>query len=78
MCRHIYTFFFISFSSMIYYRMLNIVLVLYSRTLLFICFIYNSLLLLIPDSQSISPLPSSSLATTGLISMSLRLFLFHR
>ena len=78
MCRRIYIFFFISFSIMIYYRMLNIVLVLYSKTLLFICFIYNSLHLLIPNSQSISPLPFSSLATTSLISMSLSLFLFHR
>ena len=49
---------------------------LYSRTLLFIHSICNSLHLLVPNSQSI-PLPSSSsLATTSLLHVSL--FLFHR
>ena len=45
------------FSIMVYHRILNIVLpVLYSRTLLFTHYIHNSLHLLIPNSQSISPL----------------------
>ena len=70
---HIYTFFFIFFSIMVYHRILNIV-----RTLLFIHSTYNSLHLLIPNSQSIPPPPLSPLATTSLFSMSVSLFLFHR
>ena len=46
---------------------------LHSRTLLFIHPIYKSLYLLIPNSHSPSPL-----ATTGLFSMSVSLFLFCR
>ena len=54
--------------------------VLYSRTLLFIhsINIYNSLHLLIPYSHSIPLPPPSPLATTGLFSMSVSLFLFSR
>ena len=52
--------------------------VLYSRTLLFIHPIYTSLPLLIPNSQSFPPPPSSPLATTTLFSMSVSLFLFCR
>ena len=51
---------------------------LYSRTLLFIHPLYNSLQLLIPKSQSFPPPLSSSLATTSLFSMSVSLFLIHR
>ena len=40
----------IFFSIMTYYRILNIAPMLYNRTLLFTCFIYNSLYLLIPNS----------------------------
>ena len=46
--------FFTFFSIMVYHRMLNIVL--YSRTLLSIHFLCNSLYLLIPNSQSFPPL----------------------
>ena len=48
--------FHIVFSIMIYHRILNIIPWLYSRTLLFICSIYNSLHLKIPNSQSTPPL----------------------
>ena len=51
-----YIFFFIFFFFMVYYRILNIVLWLYSRTLLFIYFVYNCLHLLVPNSWFI-PLP---------------------
>ena len=51
-------------------------LVLYSRTLLFINLIYNTLHLLIPNSQSIHPLTPTFLAITSLFSVSQ--FLFHR
>ena len=50
--------------------------VTYIRTLLFIYPVYNILHLLIPNSQSFAPLPSSLLATTNLFSVSLNLFLF--
>ena len=53
---HIYTFFFIFFSIMVYHRILNIVPCVYSRALLFIHFLFNSLHLLTSNSQSI-PLP---------------------
>ena len=49
----------------------------YSRTLLFIHSISNTLHLLIPNSQSILPHPSP-LATTSLFSLSVSLFPFHR
>ena len=52
--------------------------VLYSRTLLFIPPIYNSLHLLMPHSQPFPLPPPSSLATTSLFSMSVSLLLFHR
>ena len=50
---YIHPFFFTFFSIMVYHKTLNIVL--YSRTLLFIHFLYNSLHLLIPNSQSFPP-----------------------
>ena len=75
---HIQTFFFLIFFSIrVYHRIIQFP-VLYSRTLLFIHPIYNSLPLLIPDSQSFPPTPSSPLATTSLFSMSVSLFLFCR
>ena len=43
--------------------------VLYSGTLLFICSMYNSLHLLIPNSQSVPPPRPSPLATTSLFSV---------
>ena len=43
---------------MVYHRILNVVPTLYSRTLLFIHPIYNSLPLLIPNSHSILPSPA--------------------
>ena len=46
---HIYILF-RSFSIMVYYKVLNIVPVLYNRTLLFIYFIYSSVYILIPNS----------------------------
>ena len=53
---------------MVYYRVLDIVPC--DRILLFTHSLYNSLLLLVPNSQSIPPLsPSSPLATTNLFSM---------
>ena len=51
--------------------------VLYSRALLFIHALHNSLHLLTPNSQSIPLPPPSSLATTSLFSMSVSLFLFR-
>ena len=56
---------------MVYHRTLNSFLCYYSRTLLFIHPIYNSLHLLTPHSQPFLPLPTSFLATTSLFSMSL-------
>ena len=50
----------------------------WSRTLLFVHSIFNSLPLLIPNSQSFPPPLSSPLATTDLFSISGSLFLFHR
>ena len=48
---YIHIFFFIFFSIMVYYRILNIVpCVIYSRILLFIHLIYNSLHQVIPNS----------------------------
>ena len=52
--------------------------VLYSRTSLLIHPKCNSLHLLTPNSQSIPLSPTSPLATTSLLSMSVRLFLFCR
>ena len=43
------------FSITVYHRTLNIVLMLYSRILLLIPFMYDSLHLLTPASQSIPP-----------------------
>ena len=61
-----------NFSIMFHQRILNIV----PWTSLFIHCIYNSLHLLIPNSQSIPPLSLlSSLATRSLFSMSMSLFL---
>ena len=73
---HIYTFFFIFFSIMVYHRKLNIVsCAFYSRTLLSVHSLYNSSHMLPPNSQSVpSPIPPP-LATTSLFSMSVSLFL---
>ena len=60
---------------MVYHKILNIVPCAISRTLLFIHSIYNSLHLLIPNSQSF---PSSILGNHSLFSVSVSLFLFHR
>ena len=73
---HIYTFFFIFFSIMVYPRILNIVPCATSRTLLFIHSMCNSLHLLTPNSQSIPPPHPSPLATTSLFSMSVSLTLY--
>ena len=55
------------FSMMVYHRIWNIApCALHSRTLLFIHSIDNSLHLLIPNSQSLTPYPSP-LATTSLL-----------
>ena len=67
---HIYTSFLIFFSIMVYHRILSRVPVLYSKALLFIHPIYNSLHLLTPNSQSTPPHPPSSLASTSRFSMS--------
>ena len=79
----IYFHFFIFFSSMIYPRKLDIVPVLYSKTLLFIQSKCNSLYLSTPNSQSIplSLLPSPwevVRSITSLTSMSVSPFLFCR
>ena len=50
--------------------------VLYSRSLLIIYFIYNSVYLLIPNSQFIPPSYVSPLVSINLFSMSVSLFLF--
>ena len=52
-------FFFSFFSIMVYYKILNIFLCLYSRTLLIIYFIYSSVNLLIPSSYLIHTLSFS-------------------
>ena len=62
----IYTFFFIFFSTMVYHRILNIdTCAIYNRTLVLIHSVYNSLQLLIPNSQSF-PSPPTPLAPTSL------------
>ena len=70
-CTHknVYIFLFIFFFIMVSWVI--------PRTLL-IHPVYSSLLLLIPNSQSISLPSPSPLATTSLFSMSLSQFLFHR
>ena len=65
---HICTSFSIFFPIMVYHKVLNIVPVPYSGTLLFIHPIYNSLYLLISDSQAIPPSPLA-LETTSLFSI---------
>ena len=72
----IYILFFFIFFHMVYYKILNIVAVLYSRTLWFICFMYGTLYLLIPNSQFIPPPPLSPLVTVSLFTMFVSLFLF--
>ena len=74
---YIYIFFFIFLSILVYYKIFNKLPVWFSRTLLFIHIISNSLHLLIPNSQSI-PTPPPAMATTSLFSRSVSLFLFHR
>ena len=66
---------FFFFSVMVYYRILNIFPVLYSRTL-FVHPICKSLQLLTPNSQSTPPTPP--LPTTSLVSILLRSFPFCR
>ena len=56
--------FFMFFSIMVYHRIVTIVPVLYSRTLLFIHPLYNNLHLRIPNPRSFPPHPSSSLPAT--------------
>ena len=67
---------------MVYHRILNIFLVMYSRTLLFIHSIYNNLHLLPPNLPlHYSPTPSplaNQFAITNLFSTSVSLFLFCR
>ena len=73
---YIHTFFFVSFSIMVYHRILTIAPCALQQTLLLIHSLCNSLHLLIPASHSM-PLPiPSPLATTSLFSMSVSLF--HR
>ena len=57
---HTHTF----FSTMVYHRILNVAsCAIYNRTLLFIHPIYNSLYLLVPNSQPIPPPPKRFLIT---------------
>jgi len=72
---YIYIFFFIFFPIMVYHWVLTVVPCAIQYELLFICSLYNSLHLLIPNSQFILPHSVSSLATTGLSSWSVSLFL---
>ena len=66
---HIYIIF-ILFSIVVYYRVFNVApCPIYSRTLLLIHPICNSLYLLIPNSQPILPHPRSLLVTTNLFSV---------
>ena len=56
---HIYAFFFILFSIMVYHRILNIFpYAIQQEYLVVYPFIYNSFCLLVPDSQAVSPTPS--------------------
>ena len=71
---HIYTLFLHSFPLWFIVGYWISFPVLYSRTLLFICSMYNSLHLLTPTSHSISPPTLSPLATTSLFFMSVILF----
>ena len=60
-----FMFFSIFFSIMVYYRILNIALVLYSNTLLFIHSIYDNMHLLIPNYQFSCP-PAQMCAISSL------------
>ena len=62
---------------MAYYKILNIPM-LYSRTLLFIHSICNSLYLLTKTLNPTFPHSPTPLATTSLLPMSVSPFLFHR
>ena len=62
-------FFLMFLAIMIYHRMLNIVLVLYNRTLMFIHFAYSSLPLMIPNSQSVPPPLPQPMATMSVLSV---------
>ena len=85
---YICTFFFIFFSIMVYPRILNIAPCVYSRALLFIHPLYNSLYLLTTNSNPSLPhpslattnsnpsLPHPSLATASLLSVSVSCFYF--
>ena len=66
---------FIFFPIMVCLSTLNIIPCVYSRTLLFIHSMCNSLYLLIPNSQFIPPLPFPLGNNTGLFSRSQSLFL---
>ena len=70
--------FFMFFCVMVYHRVLNIIACVTQQILLFIHPTYNSLHLLIPNSQSFPPPPTFPLTVTSLFSMSVSLFLFHR
>ena len=69
--------FLLFFSIMVYHRILNIVLLLYSRTLLFNHSVYKRLHLLTPTPTPSLPQIPSPLALTSLFFMSLVLLLFH-
>ena len=58
-----------------YYKILSTVPRALQQVLLFIYFIHSSVCMLIPNSQSIPPLPSSPLVTISLFSMSVSLLL---
>ena len=67
-----------SFSIMVYHKILNIVPCAIQQDLIYtIYLIYTSWHLLIPNSQPFPPFPTA-LATTSLFSMSMSLYLFHR
>ena len=74
---HMCTFFFIFFSTMAYPRILNIVpCAIQWDLVVYLSYIYNSLLLLTPNSHPFPPPTCSPLAATNLFSVSVSLFLF--
>ena len=74
---HTHTHTHIFFSMALYPRILNTALRAIQQDLLFIHSVHNSLHVLTPNFQFISPHPTS-LVTTSLFSMSMRLFLLCR